>query len=230
VDVAGAYAVQLVVNDGTVDSEPSTTTVIGENVPIPVDSDSDGIPDSVENGAPNNGDGNNDGTVDENQDNVVTLLSPVSNKYVTVAADDTCVLSDVSIASASSHASQDTAFDYKSGFVNFTATGCNQGVANVKLYYHGVTPENVIARKYNPTTNTYKTIAGASIAAASTPLSGTVVSYAVVDNSELDIDPADGVIVDPVGLANVPGVPNTGLERRAPVLPVTTMFAAFALQ
>jgi len=174
---------------------------------------------------PNNGDGNNDGTIDEDQDNVVTLLSPVSNKYVTVAVDDTCVLSDVSIAGASGHASQDTGFDYKSGFVSFTATGCAQDVANVKLYYHGVTPGNVIARKYNPTTNTYHTIVGASIAAASAPLSGTVVSYAVVDNSELDIDPADGVIVDPVGLATVPSVPNTGVERRASVLLVIPLFA-----
>ena len=174
---------------------------------------------------PNNGDGNNDGTIDEDQDNVVTLLSPVSKKYVTVAVDDSCVLSDISIANASSHASQDTGFKYTSGFVNFTATGCDQDVANVKLYYHGVTPENVIARKYNPITNTYFTIAGASITAAPAPLSGTVVSYAVADNSELDIDPTDGVIVDPVGLANVPGVPNTGIER-ASVLPVIAMLSA----
>jgi len=160
---------------------------------------------------PNNGDGNNDGVVDVEQDNVVTIVSPVSEKYVTVAVDESCTLSNVSIASESNHTSQDKSYTYQSGFVNFTATGCEEGVANVELYYHGVSPDALIARKYNPITNTYFTIAGATISASSAPIPGTLVSYTIVDNGELDIDDTEGVIVDPVGLANRPSVPNTGI-------------------
>jgi len=179
---------------------------------------------------PNNGDGNNDGIVDEDQDNVVTILSPVSNKYVTVATDDSCTLSDVSIADASSHSAKDADFSYQSGFVNFTATGCDEDVANVKLYYHDVASSGMIARKYNPTMNTYFTITSATIASASSPLSGTVISYAVADNSELDIDPNDGVITDPVGLASaLVGVPNTGLARQHSGLYVLAGVGVFGL-
>lgn len=179
---------------------------------------------------PNNGDGNNDGIIDEEQNNVTTLLSPVSNKYVTVAVDDSCALSDVSIADTSTHTSQDAAYAYQTGFVNFTATGCDSDVANVKLYYHGVPSTGMIARKYNPISNTYFTITDANITVAPTPLSGTLVSYAVADNSELDIDPADGVIVDPVGLASVVvGAPNTGFARENAAAPIAAVLTGLGI-
>ena len=74
----------------------------------------------------------------------------------------------------------------------------------------------MIARKYNPTTETYFTITSATVTAAQSPLSGTLVSYTVTDNGELDTNSTPGVIVDPVGLAstastNGVGVPNTGV-------------------
>lgn len=180
---------------------------------------------------PNNGDGNNDGEIDSEQNNVVTILSPISSKYVTVAVDESCTLSDVSIANASSHSvKDDSAYAYQSGFVNFTATGCDEDVANVKLYYHGVSPTGVIARKYNPITSEYFTISQASIVAAPAPLSGTLVSYTIVDNGELDVDPADGVIVDPVGLAAVNvGVPNTGLLKHNVLVPVLAGITGLAI-
>lgn len=152
---------------------------------------------------------------------MASLVSPVSNKYVTLAVDDSCELSGVSIADVSSHASQDTAFSYQSGFVNFTATGCDNDEANVQLYYHGVSPDAMTARKYDPNTNTYFTITSATVAAAPALVPGTLVSYTVTDNGELDVDDHDGVIVDPVGLASVlaagagVGVPDTGYAERS---------------
>lgn len=178
--------------------------------------DNDGVAAEIEHAAPNGGDGNADGTPDREQNNVASLVSPVSGKYVTVeAAGAGCALASVSITSESSHAAQDAGYDYQTGFVNFTAT-CGQ--TNVKIYYHGVAPGSLTVRKYNPTANSYFTIEAATIAAAPAPLSGTLVSYTIVDNDGLlDINPADGVITDPVALGGlVINSPNTGLKRTTP--------------
>lgn len=183
-----------------------------------VDEDSDGIDDTVENNAPNNGDGNNDGTPDSRQNHVASLVSPVSGKYVTLAVHESCELSDVSIASESGHSAQDQNYEYQSGFVTFTASGCDDDQTSVTLYYHDSVFDGQIARKYNPNSNTYFTITDAGITSLSGPLSGTRVSYSITDNGDLDINDEDGVITDPIGLAlssnsdtTAVGSPNTGL-------------------
>lgn len=178
------------------------------------DFDRDGIEDDVEVNAPNNGDGNNDGIPDNQQTHVASLVSPVSGSYITVAVSDSCSLSEVSISNESSHTVQDSAYNYTSGFVNFTATGCDDDQTAVQLYYHGVSPSSLTLRKYNPTTNAYFTITSANLSALSAPLDGTLASYTIVDNDDLDINATNGVITDPVGLAGqTVGSPNTGLAQ-----------------
>jgi len=182
-----------------------------------VERDGDGIADEAEMAAPNNGDGNNDGVADVDQAHVASLVDPTSNKHVTLVVDESCNLSDVFVSSVVSHDTSDAAYAYSTGFVNFTATGCANGSTDVQLFYHGVDASNLVARKYNPNTGTYFTITTASLAAAASPLSGTVVSYTVVDNGDLDVNATEGVITDPVGLASVAGtagVPNTGIEKQ----------------
>lgn len=186
------------------------------------DTDQDGANNYIEDRAPNGGDGNNDETPDSEQSHVASLVSPVSGQYVTLVVDESCELSDVSIASESGHTTQDSAYDYRAGFVSFTASGCEDGQANVSLYYHGVAVGKQTVRKYNPNTETYFTIAGASTEGLSAPLSGTLVSYTVIDNGDLDINDEEGAITDPVGLgvvladsAETPGVPNTGLAKQS---------------
>lgn len=165
---------------------------------------------------PNSNDNNADGIDDADQPNVTTVLSPVSTKYVTVEVDDDCELSDVSVANASVHISKDIAYEYQSGFVNFTASGCGSDEITVKLYYHGIDKDNFTVRKYNSNTGVYFTISSANLSVLESPLLGTLVTYNIVDNGDLDLDPADGVIVDPVGLGmNIVSSPNTGLENVA---------------
>lgn len=163
---------------------------------------------------PNGGDGNADGTLDSEQDNVETVLNPLSSKYITVATNDSCTLSSVAVESDSAHISKDAGYVYNIGFVNFTATGCDDNVAHVKLYFHDIAPTGLTVRKYNPTTNAYFTITSATIIAAPSPLSGAFVSYTIIDNGDLDVNPAAGTITDPVGLgALTVGGPNTGVKR-----------------
>ena len=179
------------------------------------DADQDGVNNYIESRAPGSGDGNADGTQDSQQSNVASLVSPVSGKYVTLAVGAACELSDVSISRESNHAAQDAAYAYDAGFVNFTATGCDDGETSVKLYFHGAATGAFTARKYNSNTNAYFTVPGAMVTTAPLPLSAVLVTYTVSDGGILDIDGEDnGVIVDPVGLGFL-GVdsPNTGIKR-----------------
>lgn len=181
----------------------------------PGDDDDDGISSEEETGAPHEGDGNNDGHLDAEQSYVASFVDARTNKYITLAVDASCELSNVFANSESNHVAKDVGYSYASSFVNFTATGCDNGKSDVKLYYHGVAPGNVAVRKYNPNTKAYFTVSAATITAAPAPLSGTLVSYTVVDDGDLDIDKTPGVIVDPIGLGQLAvGAPNTGLGGR----------------
>ena len=157
-------------------------------------------------------DGNNDGILDAEQPNVQTVATATGGKAVTVAVDDSCNVSDVSSMNAAQQTVKDGAYRYDLGFVKFTATSCDNNTAHVQLYYHGVAPSDLAVRKYNPNSNAYFTITGASKTTFTSGLSGTLVEYTIIDNHELDLDSAVGVITDPVGLGNLTvGVPNTGL-------------------
>lgn len=205
------------------------TTALGE----PVD-DGDGVPAELENDGPHGGDGNDDGTLDSLQPHVASLPDPISGRYVTLVVDESCELSGVSVTSEGNHTAQDSTYDYTTGFLNFTASDCDNSETDVELYYHGILPDSLAARKYNPHTETYFTITSASLSVLDSPLSGTLISYTVIDNDgQLDINDEDDVITDPVGLGTLlgsssssntgsnnttPGAPNTGLARQNTVL------------
>lgn len=166
---------------------------------------------------PNGGDGNGDGIPDATQGNVETLYNPGAGSYVTLAADPTCALSSVSIADVNTHTVKDPAYAYTSGFVNFTATGCQDGTAHVELYHHTAPGGQLTVRKYNPLTHAYFTITSATIHAAPAPLSALLVKYTIVDGGVLDVDGSqNGTIVDPVALGSLTAhAPDTGVKRKA---------------
>lgn len=142
--------------------------------------------------------------------NTANLTTATGSKAVALTVDDSCTLSDVSTINAANTTVKDAAYTYSTGFVRFTATGCEGNTAHVQLRYHGVSPDNLVARKYNPNKNSYFTITGATITKDG---DDTLVSYAVTDGGDLDIDgAANNSITDPVGLGVLAvGVPNTGL-------------------
>lgn len=171
--------------------------------------DDDGISDAVEDAAPNNGDGNNDGTPDSEQNNVTSLSSPVSNKYVTLEVDSDCDLSNVGITSEDSKAVKDSGYTYPAGLLNFTAA-CEE--SNVRVFFYG--EADAAVRKYNPATNAYFTITSATkTTEVISDQTATVVTYSVTDGGDLDVDGLDdGVITDPVGLGVLStSSPNTGV-------------------
>lgn len=154
-----------------------------------------------------------DGTSHESEPaNTATITSATGSKTITVTVDESCTLSDVSAINAAATSTKDTAYHYATGFVKFTASGCDDGVAHVQLLYHGVSPDGLTVRKYNPTGNSYFTISGATMTKVS---EGTLVSYAITDDQELDIDKTPGVITDPVGLGALDSnLANTGESQQ----------------
>jgi len=186
------------------------------------DLDSDGVSAAIENAAPNSGDANYDGLLDSEQSNVTSLVNNVTGKYLTLEVDETCTLSDVTVAAAGSIATKDTNYQYTNGLLNFSASCGTPGVTiSVKQYYHGVTSvSGLVARKFNPNTLEYKTVTGHSLSLAIESFGGqntTVLAYTVTDGDDLDTDgTVDGTIIDPIGLASTnAGTPNTGFFAQA---------------
>ena len=188
-------------------------------------SDSDPIPDSVEDAAPGNGDGNNDGTPDSEQSNVTSLPIPSGSNtgtYVTLVVPEGSTITTTAIEQATTLATKDSAYNYPLGLISFTVTTITPGsTIPIELYYYtNQQANNFTPRKYNTTNNTYTTLS--TITQTQTSLTQTTInnqtvlklSYQLQDGGPLDQDnTANGTIVDPVGLAAASvGVPDTGIR------------------
>ncbi|MBP9738615.1 hypothetical protein KBD20_02920 [Candidatus Saccharibacteria bacterium] len=101
---------------------------------------------------------------------------------------------------------QDGAYDYASYLVGFTMTGCDVGgTTTMRLLFTGdFDITNVVLRKYNSVTKSFKTIENAVITETTlNDLPAIDVRYQITDGGELDQDGvANGTIVDPVGLGS----------------------------
>jgi hypothetical protein len=183
-----------------------------------IPADNDGIPGTVEDAAPNNGDANNDGIIDTAQGHVASFVNPVTGKYVALEINAICDFSAASATAEASNAVADSGFNYPNGLMNFTASCPVPGfTATVTQYLYGVTNDGFILRKYNPNTNAYFAVSGATL--EQTTIGGQTVTkatYQVTDGGSLDTDgSSNGTIVDPAGLAqSAVGAPNTGLGGR----------------
>ncbi len=156
---------------------------------------------------------NGDEIDDSTQPYLASFVNGKSGKQQAIELSDDCTIDSeaVSVQEEKQLTIQDPGFDYDSTFVNFAAS-CSSETITVKLYYYNL-GGSYILRKYNPNTNAYSTVPGAAF--ATTTINGQqvlVVTYELVDNGPLDLDPTTGSIVDPVGLGtSVVNAPNTGL-------------------
>ncbi len=112
---------------------------------------------------------------------------------------------------------QDNAYQYPLGLVDFCFT-TEQNNNEVSLTFAtDLTRNQVTARKYNPNTKQYSTVPDTTI--TDTTINGKhalKLTYTITDNGPLDLDPALGVIRDPVGLGVINDsilAPNTGVGR-----------------
>jgi photosystem II stability/assembly factor-like uncharacterized protein len=127
---------------------------------------------------------------------------------------------------------QDGVYSYPLGLVDFCFSGADTSNEVSLIFVTALKPNEVMVRKYNPTTSAYTTLSGATVTETTyTGQHALLVTYAIADNGPLDTDPDVGEVADPVGLAVLQtGVPNTGLSRATesttPLFVTTTAVAA----
>ena len=144
----------------------------------------------------------------QNVSNVATDASEIK-----ITLPQGCDISDHSMLTPSK---RDEMFNYPLGLTSFTFStpDCVSGatVPVTLTFKTNLKPNEVVARKYNATTQTYTTIPGAVI--TETTIDGEhalQLSYSVTDGGPLDEDGiANGVIVDPVGLGTLNSMPSIG--------------------
>ena len=185
------------------------TSEFAQNISVgsSADFDSDGVSDAVENAAPNNGDGNGDGTQDYLQSIVTSYTIPNSSVYATFVTNGCSENGTVSSLSESNFVATDGNYEYPFGLKDFSLN-CSRGatVDVTKIVHVPDSADGLSVRKYRPetaehflavpdSTVTNQTVGGEPVL---------VLNYQLTDGGALDDDGiANGVIVDPVGIARV---------------------------
>lgn len=205
--------------DSTTNSGFGSTSEFSRNISIgtQADFDADGSADTVENAGPNNGDGNNDGTPDRLQPTVTTYLDVSGTKYITLTTTGCSENGTVSSLDASALNAKDNGYQYDFGLTDFSLN-CSRGdTVNVSLYIHDDQAEvdKYLPRKFNANTNVFGDLEGATLGREVVGTSNAIkLAYTATDGGTNDEDgEANGIIVDPVGLASsAPGnLANTGV-------------------
>jgi Tol biopolymer transport system component len=185
------------------------------------DTDNDGSTDAVEIAGPNNGDANGDGIADKYQAKITSIVNPLTHEYVVLQSSCTSNKATTVMVAPADHT--DSGFSYAQGLLNFTLSCVVPNTtATVTQYYYGLPTSTILTlRKYNSSAHTYQTVPGATLTSAT--IGGktlTKVTYQIKDGGPLDQDGlANGVIVDPVGVAQpTASAPNTGLGGMAATL------------
>jgi len=195
----------------------SSTAWLSTGSDVNLDSDGDGIKDSIEINGPNLGDANGDHTgdiytngEDFTQANVTSLRNSITSNYAVLQSD--CTSNSAVSMNTESSDYKDAAYDYSLGLMNFTATGCGSIATFTQYFYGDFDASKFIARKYNSNSHSYTTIPGAVL--TNVTINGQdalKIVYQIDDNGSFDQNPAVGTITDPSGPAQLSvGVPNTG--------------------
>jgi hypothetical protein len=149
------------------------------------------------------------------QSNITTVSDSLTGNNVVLTTPSVCANESATISNPTNNTVKDTKYTYPAGLLSFTTNCGTPGyTASITIDFYGLTNTNLVLRKYNPNTQTYVNVPGASV--TNTTISGQPVveaTYSITDGGPLDEDStANGIIVDPVGLAEqTPAAPNTGL-------------------
>ncbi len=133
-----------------------------------------------------------------------SLAGAEGGKQISITTPDGTVITCSTALKESAQTTQDGTYDYPLGLVHFCFDTDTQENQVSLTFVTDLKPNQVVARKYNSTTQTYFDIPSAVI--SETTLEGQhalMVSYTITDNGQLDLDPTSGKIIDPVGLATL---------------------------
>lgn len=201
--------------DNTVFSGYGSTSELARNISVgsAVDFDADNISDAIEDAGPNNGDGNNDGISDRLQPTVSTFLDFDESTYITLVTEGCSENGTVSSIGASSLSAQDDGYNYPHGLADF-ALNCSRGeTVDVTMYtFTDAALNEYSLRKYQPSQGGFIELPNATLTQETIGSEVAVrATYSLTDGGEYDDDgEANGIIVDPVGLATTSSSTNGG--------------------
>lgn len=161
----------------------------------------------------------NSATVPSSPGNSGSSVSSIS-----IATPNGTNITAVNSVAENSLSGQDGDKIYPLGLVDFSFTAPVGSTNQMSLtFVTDLKPSQVTARKYKPSTHTYVDVPGAIV--TETTVGGQhalLLSYSITDGGSLDDDGlANGVIVDPIGLASDPGkteLAATGSDITGPAL------------
>lgn len=221
--------------DGASSTGFGSTSEFAQNVEIgsATDADADGISDVVEDGAPNNGDGNEDATADKLQPTVSSFVDVNGDHYITFAVTGCRENSNVAVLEFAELNARDNGYQYPFGLTDFTLN-CSRGdTASITMYTFSDEGVNGFKpRKFRSATNNFATIDGAVLTEEEIGGEKAIkLTYSITDGGTLDDDGQEnGLIVDPVGLANPTLIasilPETGVPYWFLPVPLALLFTA----
>jgi hypothetical protein len=170
--------------------------------------DSDGIPDAVEDGAANSGDGNTDGTADKAQADVGSLPD-AGGLYQTLVSVDALPLAGVTVAGNPSPQDAPAGVNFDQGFLSFSVTGVPATPVTVTLTLEPTaTPAQFFNYGGEPGNTTDHWYDFAFDGNGGAQITGNVISLTLVDGGRGDADlTVDGTIVVLGGAATTPPPP-----------------------
>lgn len=221
--------------DGASSTGFGSTSEFARNVEIgsDTDTDADGVTDADEDGAPNNGDGNEDGIADKLQPTVTSFVDVNGNHYITFAVTGCRENSNVAVLEFAALNARDNGYEYPFGLTDFTLN-CSRGdTASITMYTFSEEGVNGFKpRKFRSATNSFASIDGAALTDEVVGGEKAIkLTYSITDGGALDDDGQEnGLIVDPVGLANPTLVasilPETGVPYWFLPVPLALLFTA----
>lgn len=175
-------------------------------------------------GVPNNGDANGDGILDSYEANVLDLESNIGWVNISIPSSTNCTLGNgQSIGSVPA----DPGYTSLTHMLDFNAYCPTAGmtIPVTLIFSRLINTSGADLLFYNPNTSSYSIISGAVF---STVVIGgnteTKVTYNLTDGGPYDlIGTANGLIEDPVFIADPPGAPNTGFGAPTHTNLVATM-------
>lgn len=155
---------------------------------------------------------NGDSISDDGQPNLSSYTSSLTGKTVVIDVGENCEITTDDIISENNLPIQDADYVYENGLFDFKGACSPPGfTTTVHLYYYDVSISNLTMRKFNPNTQQYSNIPGATLEQRTiNGHSVAVASYQITDGGELDMDGVEnGEFADPAGIATVSSVNQT---------------------
>jgi len=234
IDVTGkSLSATATMVGGAAPSGFGSTSEFAKNVLIgsETDFDSDTISDAIEQAAPNSGDANDDGIPDFEQPTVSSFISIETGEYISFVTSGCSSNALVTSLAESTLDTTDANFTYPFGLTDFVLN-CSRG-DTVTIDKYIFTPEvdvtDFSVRKYHPGTQTFNQVEGSTVVSETIGGEHSIhLNYSITDGESGDDDgTANGIIVDPVGLAEIFVAsqsvtnPSTGNTTATGTLPAT---------